>query len=1068
MKSNNTFRIKAAFLFVILSCVAGYPVTAQVKTTITLSNSWKFKTESGTDGVGAGWYKPSSQFNDSSWGTIHSGASWESQGYYYAGYAWYRQNIVVPAVSGSAPLQPLQLNFGTSAGIISDDDVWFNGTWVGGLTGAYKYNNRRIRSYAVDKSLIVFGGTNTIAVRVWGGPLGLTGTNNSGLTSTGAYTAVLDPFRVSARNLGKTFTTEVPLQLYDLSFAQNGTTGFSLVFRYPSTLLTPGHTNSLSCNITDFYGTAIATGTSVPVTVSTDNIARGVVNLSGSSAQNIYKAGRFKTALVLKDTTSGATLSSATASMDNLLFAKRDESSLPVATGTVSTPYGSLKVVDQIICSQTVDTHPYMESAFGQHAQDSCTPGAKVSVAVNSITAGVTKSAREITGWGWFAYRIGGGVIVPHKTYLLRIEYPEDTPRYNVVEVQAGHNYMDVGWMNGITSNSFSSYGDFPLSNAWQFYDIMVTAGEETTGGGGVGDDIAQNGFWVYVMNEIKPGSYFSMYSKGPAIATLRLYEIDPAVNAPVITTPPAGIPQRVMTFDWERQVEQNPADMVNYAKLMGYSAISPTILKWTLYNYGVPTNGYYTTNIDQAGYWVENLSTNPASAPIPGPSVHEQYLSVTGTAGINYIPRVEYGGSNLLSSSAHAIANTGSTAAPTRFDPKWCADLVNSATYTDFKAWLDKNIGAYKSTNPQLTGILWRIRGQRMPISYAKADIDSFCRDTSTTEPAGYSSVQLAHWASNTPPEGNATVAASYSNWWLGKRRDFHQKIETLLKSYGSDMALYYFNWDADKFSILAPDITSSDFYNHNNQGGATTAHYLSEGTHRATWTGAQYINAVSSGSFTASGTTWSNRADYALNPSLYTSGSSAGIQLLAPINRLFYANKSDYVSYFKTYDGMAMSNCVSYDELVNREPNPKYECEMMLPGGSAYSMVMELLSYYWGDARTLTYTSYTYGRGFADAHRRFAQAFRALPAIQGTVVSGTPTDVMERTYSTSNGVYVGVAYKGYATTSFSITVPGQAGKHVTNLVTNAAVTATNSGADLKFNMSNVPPMQLNAFLVK
>jgi len=42
-----------------------------------------------------------------------------------------------------------------------------------------------------------------------------------------------------------------------------------------------------------------------------------------------------------------------------------------------------------------------------------------------------------------------------------------------------------------------------------------------------------------------------------------------------------------------------------------------------------------------------------------------------------------------------------------------------------------------------------------------------------------------------------------------------------------------------------------------------------------------------------------------------------------------------------------------------------------MMLPGGGPFSMALELLGYYHADARTLTYTAYTYGRGFADAHR-------------------------------------------------------------------------------------------------
>ena len=1045
---------KCAFLLIVLLSLLAGAAMAQVKTTVAISTTWKFKTDPTNIGATTGgWY--SATFNDSSWGTLLSGRSWESQGQAYAGYAWYRQSVNVPAVSVNVPVQALQLNLPS---IISDDDVWFNGVHVGGITGGYKYNNFLTRNYLIPASLVNFGGANIIAIRIWGGSMGLS-YNNSGLIA-GTINGILDPFRVMARNTGGSIASEVPIELYDLSGAQQGNT-FEIVFNYPQTILT-GTGANLTYTLRDFYGASILGAKTVPTTTGTDGIVRGVASISGTVAQALYVAGRFSTVLVLKDAATGTTLSSGTTSTDHLSFAARDTTQLPVLSSTfTSTPYGSLKLVDTIDCSTPLATeiHPYMQSAFGQHLQDYCTPGSKATVAVSTILG---KSAREAT-WGWYAYRIGRGTITPGKTYLLRVEYCEDTPRMGQLEIQSGHNYMDVGWKNGITANSCSSYGDWPLTNAWQYYDVMVTAGDETTGTGGTGDDTGQNGFWVYVMNKIKSGSYFSMYAKGPAIATMSLYEIDSAANAPAFTLPPAGIPQRVMTFDWERQVEQAPADMVNYAKLMGYSAISPNMLKWALANYSDVTNGYDTMNIDDAGYWVQNLSTNPAAAPIPGlPSVHKQYLDATASAGLDYIPRIEYGGSTLLSGTAYAISNTGTTTPPTRFTPAWCANLVNPAVYTDFKTWLDMNIGAYQSAYPQMKGVLWRIREQRMPVSYGKSDIDLFCSDTGATEPAGYTTVQLAHWASNTAPEGAPTVAANYSTWWQAKRRDFHQQIESLLKSYRPNMVLYYFNWDPDKFSLLAPDINSADFF----AGGSTTAHYLTDGTNRATWTDTQYTNVLTSGDLSASGGAFLNRPDFALRPSLYTSGSSAGIQLLAPINYLFYANKTNYVNYFQTFDGMAASNCISYDEIASREPNPKYEGTMLVPGGAPFSMAMELLSYYYGDARTLTYTAYTYGRGFADAHRRFAQAFRALPAVPGTLVAGSPANTAVRTYATANGTYVGVAYKGYTGSTFTVTVPGAAGGTVTNLVTGSGVSASNSGADLTFSLTS-GPMELNAFLV-
>ena len=88
---------------------------------------------------------------------------------------------------------------------------------------------------------------------------------------------------------------------------------------------------------------------------------------------------------------------------------------------------------------------------------------------------------------------------------------------------------------------------------------------------------------------------------------------------------------------------------------------------------------------------------------------------------------------------------------------------------------------------------------------------------------------------------------------------------------------------------------------------------------------------------------------------------------------------------------------------------------------------MAVELLSYFYGDARTLTYTAYTFGRGFADAHRRFAQAFLALPAVRGNVILGTDSNAKVRTYNTTNGTYIGIALKAYTNNSaLSIQIPG------------------------------------------
>lgn len=1172
--------IALSSLFPVLS----FPAEANAATVIELDKAWKFKTDPDRIGESQGWQ--AENYDDSAWQTLLSGQPWESQGVDYAGFAWYRQKLEVPAADAGAPLT-VKL-----AAITSDDDFYFNGVRVGGLKGEYKYNNLKLRTYTIPASLIHFGQPNTIAIRLWGGNIGFEG-KKSGLIA-GDYQAVLDRYQVMARPVGGAVQDEVPVSLWDLSNAQRGE-AFELVYRLDPELLadSPAH---FQYALTDFARTPILSGT-VPILTGSDGLKRAVIVVDASSSRQLYLSGRFKIewqfadanaadwadtgdelilresasisfplriykksfpagpvslpadgdsanhnmyavmakssggALTISDLSVADTANAAdwsiqppfnigdkaygdraytfsgipaayvgtqrimtandsksfkagpvavfqidqpaevyiavdrrvgklpwvkAVSVDHLNFALRDQLVLSELPTTIeSTPYGNLKLIDRIDAATPLaeEIHPYMQGGFSSEQKNN-TPGSGVNVTVQAILG---KQARE-SDYGWFAYRIGRGQLTPGSNYLLRIEYPEDKPRYAPIEIQTGRNYMDVGWRNGISPTDV--YDNWPLSQAWQYYDVVVPLGEETTASGGAGDGDGKDGFWVYFMNKIKPGNTFSLYSGGPAIATVSLYEIDADVHAPALRLPD-GLPQRTLMFDWERQPTQNPQALVDYAKLMGYSAIAPITLKWAFGNYGDPLAGYDATNVDDRNYWVSTPYTpgsgqTPSPAVANKPSVHQQYLEATRHSGVDYIPRFEYGGSYDLPEAARAIGADGAIAKPNRF-ANWGANLLHGATWNDLETYVSSLLQPHVAANPQLTGALWRIRSDRMQISYGLQDIAMFCAETQTAQPAGLTAAQLAGWAST------GEVGKAYSAWWQGKRAAFHQKLVQLLQSYRPDLTLYYYNWDQDKFSLLRPDLNQWAFIDQiNSKGGA--AAYAEDRSARAADTAEDYINAIREGDFT--GPAGVKRPDYALNPALYRE--MPGIQLLAPVNALPYANKPDYINYFQTADGLAVTNIMSYDEIASRYINPKYETNMITPAGGPFSLSNELLSYYYGDARTLTHTSYTFGRGFADAHRRFAQAFRALPAVPGSVVPDTPANSIARTYATANGTYVGVAYKGYNSAELAVSLPGHwsSSYTVTNLVTNQTVPASVVNGKLQFQLST-GPMELNAFLV-
>ena len=1015
--------------------------------TISLQGDWHFAIDSGDQGMSGKWYADG--FNDSNWKTLVTGKSWRKQGIEHNGWGWFRREIVVPNECAGTPLT-LQLGQNES-----DDDVWFNGIWVGGLHGKYKYRNYSRRVYTVPASAIRDGKPNTIATRIWGGDLTFIGEASQGLVA-GTFEATIDPCFVTMREPGG---AEQPAQLFDLSDARQGRP-FEIIFRLPAE--PPGGPASLRCGLTDFFGGELAALTA-PVETNADGLAMAVVKVDAVLAQTIYLRGRFKANLEVKDA-SGKLVYAAAKEFDHLSFARRDSQPLPaLADASDDTPYGRLKLIDEIDCALPLDAdpHPYLQSGFA-HAQDFMTPGLPVNVTVHDILG---KKARESEN-GWFAYRIGRGKLKPHGTYLLRIEYAEDKPRYCPIEISAGRNYLDVGWENGV-GKADDPYAPWPLSHAWQWYDTVVPLDEETVGTGGAYGAPAENGVWVYFVNKVTPGKYYTMYDGGPAVARMKFYEIDPEKNAPTITLPEA-LPQRVLMVDWERQPEADPEDLARYAKLMGYNALSPVILKWALANWGEPFNGYDTYGVDAMKYVAnrdDKPGTNAPSAVAGTASQHVKYLAATKRCGVRYVPRFEYGGSADLPVEARAIGKDGKPAKANRFFT-WCSDLLQPATWDDLQKLMDHLIKPYVKDNPQLAGALWRIREDRMPISYSTFDLTLFAKETGKLPPG--SEAKQRAWASS------GAGRESYDAWWLRKRAEFHGKLAALLQSYRSDMKLYYYNWDGDKFGLGLLSMTSWAFNKQiafskegANFGKDGTGHgrevYEKDREDRRKLTGDDYVKIMHSGAFL----TWNNtdRADYAMRPELYRD--IKGVEILAPANALWCADNPTYLNYFQTAEGLAVSDAVMYDEIGARTINPRYEGSFTTPAGSAFSTAFELLAYFHGDARTLTYTSYLYGRGFADAHRRFAQAFLALPAITGTVVDQGDKDLKVRIYPAANGTYVGVAYKGYAGKKFIISVPGKAGAKITNLVNGEAVSVKTVDNELTFELAS-GPMELNAFLIQ
>ncbi len=117
-----------------------------------LPKRWKFALDPRDEGVKQRWFDPA--FDDSAWRTILIGRTWESQGYDYDGYAWYRTTMEAPDEA-----ERCGLHFGAVDGRCW---VYVNGRLVGRHAGWDE-------AFDVDASRAWRPGRNTIAVRVFDG-----------------------------------------------------------------------------------------------------------------------------------------------------------------------------------------------------------------------------------------------------------------------------------------------------------------------------------------------------------------------------------------------------------------------------------------------------------------------------------------------------------------------------------------------------------------------------------------------------------------------------------------------------------------------------------------------------------------------------------------------------------------------------------------------------------------------------------------------------------------------------------------------------------------------------------
>ena len=968
-------------------------------------------------GLKEGWYRP--DLDDADWSVARVGLGWEQQGFAYDGVAWFRQRVFIPKAWQGLPLQ-FHLGRPDDRG-----EVYLNGAEVAKVE---KFGPKF--QFTVSPEKLRYGDHNTLAVRIvdWYRGGGITG---------GPFKVGPEPLLVLLRDREARAAAARSSEEFEMGPRPGKL--MDVVMRFFGGL-SRATDLEVDYRLVDCFHRTIKAGR-VDLSRGRGTALDGLISLDERESRQLYYAEWFQLRGVVRSRREGL-VTGFVRYDQKLRYAERDGLPLPpLPEQYEETPYGRLKLNDVIDCSRdpAAGEQPYKEGGIrqswvGRRAYATWQRGVTVKECQE-------RKYREANNCEHFGYRVGR-TLKAHAPYLLRVLYPDHQPRYQAMHLKAGRNYQGTGFRSGVSPDAPELH--YPLSGKYEWYDHLVLNDDVTYGSEGARTVSSENGFWVFFHDIGR--CYAPQYEVGPAAAEIRLYEIaDPAQRYPKIRYP-EGLKRRVLMMDWERKPEAPPYDVARYARFLGLTAIGPVIQKWSSAAYYDSEMGW---SVPAATAWNSVVRPDEDNAKVYG-----KWLAATQRAGVGLIPRLEYGGSPKLPRAARAIGADGRTARVGRY-ASWGANLLHPATWDDFRLMLDEVVGSRINDHPQLQGVLWRMRSDRMVISYGPQDVAMFCKETGQSPPKK-DAKSLARWAST------GEIGEKCRLWWHGKRLEFHQKIRDRLRSYAPHLKLFYYNWDPDGWHLNPSPHARNAAQDWTDYYDVERAHlyYARKAAVRKGCRDRDYVEMLPR-----------LGAPHRV-PMMALYRDVAGISFFAPVHWRYLADNGPYLNCFRTGDGLAVCNMFNYEEKGRTNvQNDNYQTSEMTPGGPAFGMAEEVLAMFHGDPNVITWTTYTYGRGFVDTHRRFAAAFLALPDMRGQIVTdalAAPSpEVRVRRYDTDDGRYVSVVHRGLRPATFDVRIQAPAAAAVTDLTSGASVPAAREEGSLVFRVRS-DAMQLNSYLVR
>lgn len=678
----------------------------------------------------------------------------------------------------------------------------------------------------------------------------------------------------------------------------------------------------------------------------------------------------------------------------------------PLATeAREQTPYGELRLVDEIRCWQTPTTDPSNPREDAHPYKD------EGSVAVQEILADGGKLAFRVAGADGsrasIFYRIGRR-LEANALYLIEIQFPNDVSREYCVQIfgsQGKTNYPSMmgGWHTGECGcredpRSQCERNDFPLDGRLGRWYSTVAPCRSTLDG-----EPFENGVWVGLIARDKG---LSPLSHGVAVHRIKLYFVcglnEPPPSPVRFVKLPPDLPRRFVTTHGETDVRyRHIRNCFKSAALAGLNCMSPNILKWNV------TACFPTKRYPRPPTWPQNW-----------PAYYENCLATAKSLGMFLIPRIEYGGSRSLDPRGYAVALDGKD-----YRGGWggiprnqrLADLTAPETPDDFLAVLDEMVLPFaKDYQATLKGFLWRYgRGGGFPVSYSDRNLEAFAASADGLE------------LTRKELQGDGQLQKRFADWWYREaRKSFlavSKRFDGYNRRFGADLKLYImpggdnmpFRWykSPERYKHPWPDLAKLPYDEHD----------------------------------------W---------PVIHLAGGLKNVVLVPMTTQVHLSRRGDYFAKHEGPHGIGV--CKWYDYI---EKGASRYCKKIVnytehPGPFAleeYAITMATHDFFLATMHTMMY----FEEGFPQFSRPFWAAYRALPALPSQIVPvASDREIVVRKYLTKHGDYYAVINPTGKARTFGVALRAPSAR---DLVSGKRL-ATERGR-LKLVMG---PMELRSFLVE